>query len=128
MASYRILFNIAVKTFIKSVESDGIDNVVIAVPRRKDCLNSTNEINKVIQNELLGDVLESIEGFDTTFKLGAKVMQTVNDYDKNVFNGEIGYVTKISERYDGKKKEEYCEVTYTERVSCFGSCLCYDST
>ncbi len=108
------LFNIAVKTFIKSVESDGIDNVVIAVPRRKDCLNSTNEINKVIQNELLGDVLESIESFDTTFKLGAKVMQTVNDYDKNVFNGEIGYVTKISERYDGKKKEEYCEVTYTD--------------
>lgn len=108
------LFNIAIKTFIKSVESDGIDNVVIAVPRRKDCLNSTNEINKVIQNELLGDVLESIEGFDTTFKLGAKVMQTVNDYDKNVFNGEIGYVTKICERYDGKKKEEYCEVTYTD--------------
>lgn len=108
------LFNIAIKTFIKSVKSDGIDNVVIAVPRRKDCLNSTNEINKVIQNELLGDVLESIEGFDTTFKLGAKVMQTVNDYDKNVFNGEIGYVTKISERYDGKKKEEYCKVTYTD--------------
>lgn len=108
------LFNIAVKTFIKSVESDGIDNVVIAVPRRKDCLNSTTEINKVIQNELLGDVLQSIDGFDTTFKLGAKVMQTVNDYDKNVFNGEIGYITKISERYEGKKKEEYCEVTYTD--------------
>lgn len=108
------LFNIAVKTFIKSVESDGIDNVVIAVPRRKDCLNSTTEINKVIQNELLGDVLQSIDGFDTTFKLGAKVMQTVNDYDKNVFNGEIGYVTKISERYEDKKKEEYCEVTYTD--------------
>ena len=108
------LFNIAVKTFIKSVESDGIDNVVIAVPRRKDCLNSTTEINKVIQNELLGDVLQSIDGFATTFKLGAKVMQTVNDYDKNVFNGEIGYVTKISERYEGKKKEEYCEVTYTD--------------
>lgn len=108
------LFNIAVKTFIKSVESDGIDNVVIAVPRRKDCLNSTTEINKVIQNELLGDVLQSIDGFDTTFKLGAKVMQTVNDYDKNVFNGEIGYVTKIGERYEGKKKEEYCEVTYTD--------------
>ena len=107
------LFNIAVKTFIKSVESDGIDNVVIAVPRRKDCLNSITEINKVIQNELLGDVLQSIDGFDTTFKLGAKVMQTVNDYDKNVFNGEIGYVTKIGERYEGKKKEEYCEVTYT---------------
>ena len=41
-----------------------------------------------------------------TFKLGAKVMQTVNDYDKNVFNGEIGYITEINERYEGKKKED----------------------
>jgi exodeoxyribonuclease V alpha subunit len=85
------LFDIAVKTFLKSVESDGIDNVVIAVPRRKDCLNSTTELNKVIQDKLLGDVKQSISGFEMTFKLGAKVMQTVNDYDKNVFNGEIGY-------------------------------------
>lgn len=108
------LFDIAVKTFLKSVETDGIDNVVIAVPRRKDCLNSTNELNKVIQNELLKDELSYINGFDIKFKLGAKVMQTVNDYDKNVFNGEIGYITEISERYEGKKKEEYCIVTYTD--------------
>lgn len=108
------LFDIAVKTFLKSVVSDGIDNVVIAVPRRKDCLNSTNELNKTIQGKLLGDVLQSISGFEMTFKLGAKVMQTVNDYDKNVFNGEIGYITEISERQNGKKKEEYCVVTYTD--------------
>ena len=108
------LFDIAVKTFLKSVESDGIDNVVIAVPRRKDCLNSTNELNKVIQEKLLGDELQSISGFELTFKLGAKVMQTVNDYDKNVFNGEIGYITEINERCEGKKKEEYCVVTYTD--------------
>lgn len=108
------LFDIAVKTFLKSVESDGIDNVVIAVPRRKDCLNSTTELNKVIQDKLLGDVKQSISGFEMTFKLGAKVMQTVNDYDKNVFNGEIGYITEIGEHFEGKKKEEYCVVTYTD--------------
>lgn len=108
------LFDIAVKTFLKSVESDGIDNVVIAVPRRKDCLNSTNELNKVIQDRLLGDVKQSISGFENEFKLGAKVMQTVNDYDKNVFNGEIGYITEIGEHFEGKKKEEYCVVTYTD--------------
>lgn len=106
------LFNIAVKTFLKSIETDGIDNVVIAVPRRKDCLNSTYELNKVIQNELLKTERQEICGIDTTFKLGAKVMQTLNDYDKNVFNGEIGYITKISEQYEGKKKVQYCEVTY----------------
>lgn len=108
------LFDIAVKTFLKSVESDGIDNVVIAVPRRKDCLNSTTELNKVIQDKLLGDVKQSISGFEMTFKLGAKVMQTINDYDKNVFNGEIGYITEIGEHFEGKKKEEYCVVTYTD--------------
>lgn len=108
------LFDIAVKTFLKSVDTDGIDNVVIAVPRRKDCLNSTNEINKVIQEKLLGNEKKSISGFDMVFKLGAKVMQTVNDYDKNVFNGEIGYITEINEHYEGKKKEEYCVVTYTD--------------
>lgn len=106
------LFNIAIKTFLKSIETDGIDNVVIAVPRRKDCLNSTYELNKVIQGELLKTEKTEIGGFDTTFKLGAKVMQTVNDYDKNVFNGEIGYITKIYEQYEGKKKQQYCEVTY----------------
>lgn len=108
------LFDIAVKTFLKSVESDGIDNVVIAVPRKKDCLNSTTELNKVIQDKLLGDVKQSISGFEMTFKLGAKVMQTVNDYDKNIFNGEIGYITEIGEHFEGKKKEEYCVVTYTD--------------
>ena len=105
--------SIAIKTFLKSVESDGIDNVVIAVPRRKDCLNSTNEINKIIQEKLLGDVLQSISGYENEFKLGARVMQTINDYDKNVFNGEIGYVTEINERQEGKKREQYCVVTFT---------------
>lgn len=108
------LFNIAVKTFLKSVETDGIDNVVIAVPRRTDCLNSTIELNKIIQNELLANEQKEIEGFNFSFKLGAKVMQTVNDYDKNIFNGEIGYITDIDERYNGKKKEEYCIVTYSD--------------
>lgn len=110
------LFDIAVKTFLKSVETDGLDNVVIAVPRKKDCLNSTFELNKIIQDKLLAHEKKSISSYNMTFKLGARVMQTVNDYDKNVFNGEIGYITKIDERYDGKKKEEYCIVTYNDSV------------
>lgn len=108
------IFDIAVKTFLKSASSDGIDNVVIAVPRKKDCLNCTSELNKVIQDKLLGDEDRNISWYDTTFKLGAKVMQTVNDYDKNIFNGEIGYITEIGEHVESKKKEEYCVVTYTD--------------
>ena len=108
------LFDIAVKTFLKSAETDGLDNVVIAVPRKKDCLNSAVELNKVIQEKLLGNEKNYIEGFENSFKLGAKVAQTVNDYEKNVFNGEIGYITEIGKKYEGAKEVEYCIVTYKE--------------
>ena len=108
------LFDIAVKTFMASISTDGIDNVVIAVPRKKDCLNSTKELNQTIQNKVLDQEQKCIEGHDVSFKLGAKVMQTVNDYEKNIFNGEIGYITKIDTRYEGKKEIEYCEVTYKD--------------
>jgi len=108
------LFSIAIKTFLKSIETDGLDNVVIATPRRKGCLNSAIEINKVIQDRLLRDEDKSIEGSNFSFKLGAKVIQTVNDYDRNVFNGEIGYITEINKRPNGKKIEEYCVVTYKD--------------
>ena len=108
------LFDIAVKTFLKSIETDGIENVVIAVPRRKDCLNSTYELNKIIQEKLLCNEDSHISSADIDFKLGAKVMQTVNNYEKNVFNGEIGYITDIQGRRGGNKKEEYCVVTFKD--------------
>lgn len=97
------LFDIAVKTFVKSVETDGIDNVVIITPRRKDCLNSAVELNKKIQDELIPSTEPSITCQDIEYRKGAKVMQIVNNYDENVFNGEIGFITDIRSENNGKK-------------------------
>jgi exodeoxyribonuclease V alpha subunit len=36
-----------------------------------------------------------IERFGFTYRVGDKVMQTDNNYDKDVFNGDLGYVRKI---------------------------------
>ena len=36
-----------------------------------------------------------------------------NNYDKNVFNGEIGYITKIEEVTDENEKNIYITVKYT---------------
>ncbi len=36
-----------------------------------------------------------IERFGFTYRVGDKVMQTENDYDKEVFNGDMGYVRSI---------------------------------
>jgi exodeoxyribonuclease V alpha subunit len=37
----------------------------------------------------------SVERFGYTYRIGDKVMQTENDYDREVFNGDIGFVTGI---------------------------------
>jgi exodeoxyribonuclease V alpha subunit len=36
-----------------------------------------------------------VERFGYTYRVGDKVMQTDNDYDKEVFNGDVGYVRNI---------------------------------
>ena len=110
------LNKIAINTYLASVKTDGVDEVVIITPRKKDCKNSSSEINKIIQQKLLGDVKQSIKSSVHEFKLGAKVMQIVNNYEKKIFNGEIGYITYIGEKLEGKKKIQYCEVEYDNPV------------
>lgn len=107
------LFDIATKTFLKTVETDGLENVVVIVPRKSNCLNSTFEINKFLQEQLLGNVKEEIGNYENTFKLGARVMQTVNDYQKNVFNGEIGYIVEIHNK-DKNHNSKYCVVKFND--------------
>lgn len=90
------LNNIAIKTFLSSIEKDGLDNVVIVTPRRKDCLNSSAEINKKIQEILLGKEKKYVDKKYIKFYKGAKVIQNVNNYEKKIFNGEMGYIKDIN--------------------------------
>ncbi|MBZ4654369.1 MAG: recD2, partial [Peptococcaceae bacterium] len=50
--------------------------------------------NMVLQDALNKSEV-SIRYGGTVFKLGDKVMQIKNNYDKNVFNGDIGNITHI---------------------------------
>ena len=111
------LTHVAINTFMSSIKTDGLDEVVIITPRKQGCLNSSTEINKIVQDKLLGNEVNSIESSVCKFKLGAKVIQTVNNYEKNIFNGEIGYIAKISAKQEGKKTIKYCEVEYPNLVS-----------
>lgn len=89
------LTSIAIKTYMKVAENDGVDNVVIITPRREKCENSANEINKKIVDLIADKTQKCMKYGDKVFYVGSKVMQTDNNYDKNVFNGEIGYITDI---------------------------------
>lgn len=107
--------NIAIKTFLSTAEREGADNVVIVVPRKKDCPNSTTVMNKIIQDELLpaSEHKEHIDYGTKTFRIGSKVIQRENNYDKNVFNGETGYVTSIFEDGEGDERTQCFTVEYS---------------
>jgi exodeoxyribonuclease V alpha subunit len=54
----------------------------------------------------------SVERFGFVYRVGDKVMQTDNNYDKEVFNGDLGYVRRIEPElqemtieFDGKQVE-----------------------
>ncbi len=98
------LNDIAIKMYLKSIEEDGLDDVIIITPRKKDCINSTMEINKTIQDKLISDNKPFLKKGNLKFKLGAKVIQRVNNYDKNIFNGEIGYIIDV---FKAKPTDEY---------------------
>ena len=72
--SREALRNLAIKTYLKSIQEDGIDNAVIITPRKQNCINSTTEINRLIQNELISKDTEYMKYGDKVFKLGAKVI------------------------------------------------------
>lgn len=106
--SREALQNIAIKTYMKSIEQDGMDNVVIITPRREKCENSALEINKKITALLFNASDKHLQFGERTYYVGSKVMQTDNNYEKNVFNGEIGYIRSINDVViEGKKTVQF---------------------
>ena len=56
----------------------------------------TQVINVELQKVLNPNPLIKIERFGHTFAPRDKVMVTMNDYDKDVFNGDIGFISEIN--------------------------------
>lgn len=90
--------DMAIKLYLKTAKEYGIDNTIIITPCKQNRINSTEEINMIIQNKLLPYPAESIAYGKKEFRVGAKVIQRVNNYDKNVFNGETGKILSIDKQ------------------------------
>jgi exodeoxyribonuclease V alpha subunit len=75
---------------------DPIADIQVLTPMNRTPLGSRN-LNQVLQAALNpGDGGPEIERFGWTYRLGDRVIQTVNDYDRDVFNGDLGIVEKIN--------------------------------
>ena len=72
-----------------------IDDIQLLCPMRRGILGSEN-FNKCLQDILNPYAEQAIRGWHT-FRTGDKVMQIRNNYDYDVFNGDIGRIVNIDQ-------------------------------
>ena len=70
-----------------------LDGIQVLTPMHRGVIGAEN-LNKVLQEALNKSQTELPRG-GRVYKLGDKVMQIKNDYDKELFNGDIGRITRI---------------------------------
>ncbi|HNU52626.1 MAG TPA: ATP-dependent RecD-like DNA helicase [Verrucomicrobiota bacterium] len=75
---------------------DPLQDVQVLCPMNRNSLG-THELNRQLQQALNPPRSDrpAIEKFGVRYQCGDKVMQIQNDYDKDVFNGDIGQVTRL---------------------------------
>jgi exodeoxyribonuclease V alpha subunit len=67
-----------------------------------------NSLNEELQARLNPNALVSLEWGGRTLRLGDKVMQVRNNYDKGVFNGDVGWIRAINKE-NATVKVEFLE-------------------
>lgn len=73
---------------------DPIKDVQVLTPMNRGGLG-TRSLNIELQKRLNPDAGVRISKFGSDYGVGDKVIQTVNNYDKEVFNGDIGQVIEM---------------------------------
>ncbi|MBB4200242.1 exodeoxyribonuclease V alpha subunit [Rhodoblastus sphagnicola] len=91
---------------------DAVGDVQVLCPMQRGALGA-RALNADLQKALNPNPADRIERFGSVFAPGDKIMQTENDYDREVFNGDLGRVVRIDREegallasFDGR------EVTY----------------
>jgi exodeoxyribonuclease V alpha subunit len=77
---------------------DALRDVQVLSPMNRSELGVRNlnaRLQQVLNPGSDGQRSAEIQRFGWTFRVGDKVLQTVNNYDKDVFNGDIGRVSAI---------------------------------
>jgi exodeoxyribonuclease V alpha subunit len=95
---------------------DPVNDIQVLTPMHKGVIGVSN-LNQELQRELNPGQDELIRS-GKALKIGDKVMQIRNNYDKDVYNGDIGRITKIDKEmqelkvdYDGRLVSyEYSEL------------------
>jgi len=90
------LIDVVTRRIPRKFNLDPIRDVQVLSPMNRGSLG-IRELNSRLQSELNPPRPEEpfVDKFGLQFRLRDKVIQTRNNYDKDVFNGDIGQVTRV---------------------------------
>ncbi|BCL84313.1 ATP-dependent RecD-like DNA helicase [Ktedonobacteria bacterium brp13] len=86
---------------------DPITDIQVLAPMYKGAVGVTL-LNERLQAELNSADRAQVEWGDRIFRIGDKVMQTRNNYDKGVYNGDVGFIRRI-DRENAEVRVEFSE-------------------
>lgn len=110
-----IMIDVVRRRLPAKYDLDPMTDIQVLTPMNRGPLG-THVLNHALQSALNppNEVKLEIERFGVTFRVGDKVIQTRNNYDKEVFNGDMGSVIsiataplKVSVRYDAGRVVDY---------------------
>ena len=102
------IVELCTRTIPERFDFDPMYEVQVLTPMHKGVIGTTN-LNQVLQKVLNPNPV-MIEAMGSTFKTGDKIMHLKNNYQKEVFNGDIGIINSV----DGKEKQ--LSVDYYGRI------------
>ncbi len=89
------LLQIVTDRIPKRFKLDPVRQVQVLVPMNRGGLGA-RALNIALQKHLNPNIQQlKVSRFGSDFAVGDKVIQTVNNYDKEVFNGDIGFIKTI---------------------------------
>ena len=89
----KIILELTKERIPKKFGFDPVDDIQVLTPMHKGTVGAGN-LNMELQ-KALNPVEDGVTRGNRNFRINDKVMQIKNNYDKEVFNGDIGRITRI---------------------------------
>jgi ATP-dependent exoDNAse (exonuclease V) alpha subunit len=106
------IHELALKLYTSIAEKYSIEDITLVTPRKDIVINSVETFNKDIQNIINPNGKPIILNDDREFRIGDKVMHRKNNKEKDVINGEVGFIIDIGEKQVENKFERYIRIDY----------------
>lgn len=106
---YDTLIEVVTTRIPKKWGFDPIHDIQVLTPMNRGSLGNTS-LNIALQSRINAHGQPTVSRYGTTFAPNDKVIQLVNNYDKEVFNGDIGFIQKVD------VEESYLNILFDTRT------------